>query len=60
MISFAAHLKRQSPSMSYGNGWIMGGNGKRWHPCADQKSLLRDLTTKRGGLLIRMRKLIGG
>lgn len=60
MISFAAHLKRQSPSMSYGNGWIMGENGKRWHPCADQKSLLRDLTTKRAGLLTRMRKLIGG
>lgn len=60
MISFAAHLKRQSPSMSYGNGWIMGENGKRWHPCADQKSLLYDLTSKRAGLLIRLRKLIGG
>ncbi|MBY4838548.1 phage filamentation protein Fil family protein [Pantoea sp. DY-5] len=60
MISFAAHLKRQSPSMSYGNGWIMGENGKRWNPCADQKSLLRDLTSKRAGLLIRLRKLIGG
>jgi len=60
MISFAAHLKRQSPSMSYGNGWIMGENGKRWHPCADQKSLLRDLTSKRAGLLVRLRKLIGG
>lgn len=60
MISFAAHLKRQSPSMSYGNGWIMGENGKRWHPCADQKSLLRDLTSKRAGLLIRLRKVIGG
>ena len=60
MISFAAHLKRQSPSMSYGNGWIMGENGKRWHPCADQKSLLRDLTSKRAGMLIRLRKLIGG
>lgn len=60
MISFAAHLKRQSPSMSYGNGWIMGENGKRWHPCADQKSLLLDLTSKRAGLLIRLRKLIGG
>lgn len=60
MISFAAHLKRQSPSMSYGNGWIMGENGKRWHPCAVQKSLLRDLTSNRAGLLIRLRKLIGG
>ncbi|WP_156102791.1 phage filamentation protein Fil family protein [Pantoea rwandensis] len=24
MISFAAQLKRQSPSMSYGHGWILG------------------------------------
>ncbi len=32
MISFAAQLKRQSPSMSYGHGWILGENGKRWHP----------------------------
>ncbi|WP_288657472.1 phage filamentation protein Fil family protein [Pantoea sp. UBA6567] len=60
MISFAAHLKRQSPSMSYGNGWIMGENGKRWHPCADQKLLLRDLTTKRTGLINRLRKIFGG
>ena len=32
MISFVSRLKRQSPSMSYGNGWIMGENGKPWHP----------------------------
>ena len=32
MISLAARLKRQNPSMSYGNGWIMGENGKLWHP----------------------------
>ncbi|WP_307745781.1 phage filamentation protein Fil family protein [uncultured Pantoea sp.] len=37
MISLAAHLKRQSPSMSYGNGWIMGENGKRWHPVLSQQ-----------------------
>jgi hypothetical protein len=37
MISFAAHLKRQSPSMSYGNGWIMGENGRRWHPVLSQQ-----------------------
>ncbi|MGC0904180.1 phage filamentation protein Fil family protein [Pantoea agglomerans] len=37
MISFAAHLKRQSPSMSYGNGWIMGENGRRWHPILSQQ-----------------------
>ncbi|WP_410720401.1 phage filamentation protein Fil family protein, partial [Brevibacillus sp. SIMBA_076] len=28
MISLASRLKKQSPSMSYGNGWIMGKNGK--------------------------------
>ncbi|MGC0876811.1 phage filamentation protein Fil family protein [Pantoea agglomerans] len=27
MISLAARLKRQSPSMSYGHGWIMGESG---------------------------------
>lgn len=32
MISLASRLKRQSPSMSYGHGWIMGENGKPWHP----------------------------
>ncbi|WP_293001985.1 phage filamentation protein Fil family protein [Pantoea sp.] len=37
MISFAAHLKRQSPSVSYGNGWIMGENGRRWHPVLSQQ-----------------------
>lgn len=37
MISFAARLKRQSPSMSYGHGWIMGENGKRWHPVLSQQ-----------------------
>ncbi|WP_312045235.1 phage filamentation protein Fil family protein [Erwinia sp.] len=31
-VSMASLLKRQSPSMSYGHGWIMGENGKRWHP----------------------------
>ncbi|XXN62800.1 phage filamentation protein Fil family protein [Enterobacter ludwigii] len=60
MISFAAHLKRKNPSMSYGNGWIMGENGKRWHPCTDQKPLLNGLTTKRTGLLNRLLKIIGG
>lgn len=27
MISFAAHLKRQSPSMFYEHGWIIGDKG---------------------------------
>ncbi|WP_395490771.1 phage filamentation protein Fil family protein [Cedecea davisae] len=29
IISFAAQLKRQSPLMSYGHGWILDDNGKR-------------------------------
>ncbi|MEZ0582526.1 phage filamentation protein Fil family protein [Erwinia sp. STN24] len=31
-VSMASFLKRQSPSVSYGHGWIMGEDGKRWHP----------------------------
>ncbi|MFU9138006.1 phage filamentation protein Fil family protein [Erwinia tasmaniensis] len=42
MISFAAHLKRQSPSMSYGNGWIMGENGRRWHPVLSQQVQVKE------------------
>ncbi|MDO6408689.1 phage filamentation protein Fil family protein [Pantoea phytobeneficialis] len=38
MISMAARLKRQSPSMSYGHGWIMGEDGKRWNPAAPSSS----------------------
>ncbi|MGX9359998.1 phage filamentation protein Fil family protein [Pantoea ananatis] len=34
MISLAAKLTHQSPSMSYGHGWIMGENGKRWNPAS--------------------------
>ncbi|MCI0186354.1 DUF2724 domain-containing protein, partial [Cronobacter sakazakii] len=30
--SFASLLKKQSPSMHYGHGWIVGKQGKRWHP----------------------------
>ncbi|SFJ86609.1 Protein of unknown function [Candidatus Pantoea symbiotica] len=62
MISFAAHLKRRSPSMSYGDGWIMGENGRRWHPSADQQALLKGLSTKRKrtGLFNRLRRKFGG
>ncbi|ULQ29583.1 DUF2724 domain-containing protein (plasmid) [Enterobacter hormaechei subsp. xiangfangensis] len=38
--SFASLLKKQSPAMHYGHGWIAGDNGKRWHPCRDQSELL--------------------
>ncbi|PZL84943.1 DUF2724 domain-containing protein [Pantoea sp. ARC270] len=38
MISLAARLKRQSPSMSYGHGLIIGENGKRWNPVTPSAS----------------------
>ncbi|WNK39203.1 phage filamentation protein Fil family protein [Pantoea agglomerans] len=41
MISSAARLKRQSPSMSYGHGWIMGENGKRWNPATTSSSEIK-------------------
>jgi hypothetical protein len=34
--SFASLLVKQSPAMHYGHGWIMGKDGKRWHPCCSQ------------------------
>ena len=34
--SFASLLIKQSPAMHYGHGWIMGKDGKRWHPCRSQ------------------------
>ncbi len=30
--SFASLLVKQSPAMHCGHGWIMGKDGKRWHP----------------------------
>ncbi|MFQ1681372.1 phage filamentation protein Fil family protein [Pantoea dispersa] len=42
MISFAARLKRQSPSMTYGHGWIMGENGKRWHPVLSHQAQVKE------------------
>lgn len=42
MISFAARLKRQSQSMSYGHGWIMGENGRRWHPLLSQQEQVKE------------------
>lgn len=43
--SIASLLVKQSPSVHYGHGWIMGKDGKRWHPCSSQDSLLADLST---------------
>ncbi|MCL7870613.1 DUF2724 domain-containing protein, partial [Klebsiella pneumoniae] len=38
--SFASLLKKQSPGMHYGHGWIAGKDGKRWHPSSSQADLL--------------------
>ncbi|HBV4632737.1 TPA: DUF2724 domain-containing protein [Klebsiella pneumoniae] len=47
--SLASLLVKQSPSPHFGHGWIMGTDGKRWHPYRSQDELLADLsTTKRG------------
>ncbi|EGT0646163.1 DUF2724 domain-containing protein [Cronobacter sakazakii] len=60
--SFASLLKKQSPAMHYGHGWIAGDNGKRWHPCRDQSELLNGLKTKTAKpsafLIIRIARLI--
>lgn len=45
--SFASLLVRQSPSMHYGHGWIMGSDRKRWNPSRDQSALLSELRTMR-------------
>ncbi|MGK9467578.1 phage filamentation protein Fil family protein [Pantoea agglomerans] len=46
--------------MSYGNGWIMGENGRPWHPCKSQRELLNSITTKRAGYSQRLRRIFGG
>ncbi len=57
--SFASLLVKQSPAMHYGHGWVMGKDGKRWHPCRSQDGLLAELSTKRGyeWLLKALRRL---
>lgn len=55
-ISIAPLLKRQSPSPSYGHGWIMGNEGKRWHPSNNQKALLRELSSVKRNFIQRMSK----
>lgn len=45
--SLASLLKKRSPSMHYGHGWIMGSDGQRWHPCCSQSELLNGLTAKK-------------
>ncbi|EKD8666169.1 DUF2724 domain-containing protein [Salmonella enterica] len=43
--SFASLLVKQSPAMHCGHSWIMGKDGKRWHPCRSQDALLAELST---------------
>lgn len=47
--SFASLLVKQSPAMHYGHGWIMGEDGKRWHPCRSQDELLQNYLRKNRG-----------
>ncbi|EPY6968845.1 phage filamentation protein Fil family protein [Klebsiella pneumoniae] len=47
--SFASLLKKQSPGMHYGHGWISGKDGKRWHPSSSQADLLAGLSTQKQG-----------
>jgi len=45
--SFASLLVKQSPSMHFGHGWVIGEDGKRWHPCNSQSQLLSGLSRKK-------------
>lgn len=47
--SFASLLVKQSPSMHCGHGWIIGKDGKRWHPSRSQADLLAGLSAKKQG-----------
>lgn len=44
--SFASLLVKQSQGMNCGHGWIIGEDGKHWHPCRDQSELLNGLKSK--------------
>ena len=43
--SFASLLVKQSPGMHYGHGWIVGKDGRRWHPSHSQADLLTGLSS---------------
>lgn len=51
--SFASLLVKQSPAMHYGHGWIIGKDGKRWHPCLmkENTSMLKSLLLTKSVLL---------
>jgi hypothetical protein len=57
--SFASLLKKRSPSMHYGHGWIMGSDGQRWHPCSSQSELLNGLTAKVSAVKRLLNALMG-
>lgn len=44
--SFASLLVKQSPAMHCGHGWIIGTDGKRWHPSRSQADLLAGLSSR--------------
>ncbi|HIB8991102.1 TPA: phage filamentation protein Fil family protein [Citrobacter braakii] len=56
--SFASLLVKQSHGMHFGHGWIVGKDGKRWHPSRSQSELLKGLQSKpvkpSGFLIIRI------
>ncbi|HIH9481372.1 phage filamentation protein Fil family protein [Klebsiella variicola subsp. variicola] len=58
--SFASLLKKRSPSMHYGHGWIMGSVGQRWHPCSSQSELLNGLTAKKVSAVKRLLNALMG
>lgn len=58
--SFASLLKKQSPGMHYGHGWIAGKDGKRWHPCNSQSELLNGLTAKKVSAIKRLLNALMG
>lgn len=47
--SIAPFLIMQSPSMHYGHGWIMGQDGKHWHPCLSCNKKLSEVSTSKQG-----------
>ena len=47
--SFASLLKKQSPGMHYGHGWIADKDGKRWPPSRSQAAFLAGLSTQKPG-----------
>lgn len=45
--SFASLLVKQIPAMHCGHGWIIGTDGKRWHPSRSQADLLAGLSSRK-------------